>query len=837
MTKEIGPEKCERKTKKSTLVKGCDGCTRTVNRTFGRDDEKHDVAVIVGMPTKFEFESDSPLTAKLWVSLADELHRAGIWDSQWVYASPCYTSEKLTTAQEKRCHTNLIDYLKSSGVKYVLLVGSTAMTIFSNGKHKAITKERGGVIEIEGIRAVPIYDYQDVLRDLELKTTFKADLEFFQRLITDLFAKPECTMLGKVRKDSLSRTVISTSTSMSYDIETTGFNYRTNVCSMIGVAYRSGGSKNIYTAIMYPEETPFTVSAKFKWKWSDIAEVLKTAPRTAAHNSKFDNGWLQSRGLPARASMDTMLAAYADNHMTPHGLKFLAKWKLHAPHYNEGIKFDDLSDEMRDKMEYYCQLDCYYTLLLREKYLESSLEYGDVPGDYKKVLSKILMPSTRVLERIEARGVHVDKMELYGVNARLKVDRDKARTKLDMLVLRETGKLKVPGGAEPVNYDSPSQLRKLLYGKKSEGGFGFKPIYKERDPDDDDDPTTGKAALKKLARDGSEFCKVLLEYRDHSKALSGFVEPWLEMLGESGDRLYPSYRLTLATGRSACYDPNLQQVSRNKLIRNLIKPTPGWIFVESDYSQVELRVAAWVGRIHSMLKIYREGGDIHINTGKALAKLAGKDWDSLTKEEKKDFRQKAKAVNFGFVYGMSAEGFIEYADASYDVVLTLAEAKNFRKVYFELYPELQDWHDRSKRETLAKKYVKNKFGFLRRLPNVDSVDKKLVSKAVRCGYNTPVQGTAFYLTLLSMIDLEDEFQKIPDIVRIIGQCHDAIFFEINPKIGERNVQKVLQHINDIMVNPRLSEFDLYMDVPLEVEIKYGGCWSDPDCKIFEPERS
>ena len=184
---------------------------------------------------------------------------------------------------------------------------------------------------------------------------------------------------------------------------------------------------------------------------------------------------------------------------------------------------------------------------------------------------------------------------------------------------------------------------------------------------------------------------------------------------------------------------------------------------------------------------------------------------------------------------MSADGFVEYADSSYDVVLTLAEAKLFRKVYFDLYPELQDWHDRSKRETLEKKYVRNPFGFVRRLPNVDSVDKRLVSKAIRCGYNTPVQGSAFYLTLLSMIDLEDAFYPKSDYVRIIGQCHDAIFVEINPKIGERNVQKILQFMNDIMVNPRLEDFDLAMDVPLEVEIKYGSCWSDPENKIFEPK--
>jgi len=795
---------------------------------LGRDKiDKSKVAVIVSMPTRSDDDNYRyPFNAAIWHSLEAELAKNKLYSEAWVYACPCRNTTDVTPSVERKCHYELIKYLKACECEYALLVGAKAMLIFSDGKQKAITKLRGSVLHVEGITAVPVYDYQDVLRDLELKDTFDADLAFFQRLVTNTFKEPKYRAFGRITQSDILINLLKQATCVTYDLETEGLNPRKGRVKMVGLAWKNNTTSTVYTGILYPEETPFDVPTIVKWKWSDIAKVLKVAQRTGAHNSKFDNGWLQSRGILAHTSMDTMLAAYCDNHMTPHTLKFLAKTILHAPYYEEGIDHDDLSDKMRDEMEKYCQLDCYFTLLLREHYKDNAFFYH-IKGhtaSYRKVLAKLLMPGTRVLEKIEARGVHVDKEELLRVQINLNEEKLIAKDKLlDLLLSDEI--------ASDINFDSPTQLRKILYGKPSDGGFGYKPIYKERDPDDDDDPTTGKAALKKLAREGSEFCKVLLEYREYSKGLSSFVEPWLEMLDEK-KRLYPSYRLTLATGRSACYNPNLQQVSRDKQIRNLIRPTPGWIFVEADFSQVELRVAAWIGRIHSMLKIYREGGDIHVNTAKAICRLSGMDWHLLSKEQKKEFRQKAKAVNFGFVYGMSADGFMDYADASYDVVLTKVEAEAYRKVYFGLYPELEDWHARSKRETKATGYVKNPFGFIRRLPNINSIDKKLVSKAIRCGYNTPVQGTAFYLTLLAMIDLEHDFSKYLDYVRIIGQCHDAIFTEINPKIGEKNIQTLLQHMHTVMINPRLHEFHLAMDVPLDVEIKYGKCWSDPDNKIF-----
>lgn len=832
-------DKPVKKPLKKDKLTGCDLCTREgkAHTPFlGREPDftPSDVMIVVGMPTNAEDTTGIAFSSQIHHSLDKVLREAGLttYSMEWAYASPCYHSgkEKLTPAIEKRCHQDLIQYLRACGCKYALLVGASAMNIFSNGKHKAITKERGGVIECEGVTAVPVSDYADVLRDLELLSTFKADLGFFSRLITSTFAKVDANMAGKIYPRTGSSLFAMTPTCLSYDIESEGFNHRKGAVKMVGVAWRSRSTGQVATGIMYPKETPFNVDARAKWEWPEVADVITSVPRTAAHNSKFDNGWLKSRGLPAHTSMDTMLAAYCDNHMMPHNLKFLAKHLLHAPHYNEGIDFNDNSDEMRDKMEYYCQLDCYYTLLLREYYLEHKLEFGDVPGDYKKVLAKLLMPGTRVLERIEARGVHVDKSEVEQVGEFLVGRKDDTKYQL-LKLLPEKYKFSPAGISGTINFDSPTQLRKLLYGKKSEGGFGYKPIYKERDPEDDDDPTTGKAALTKLARAGSEFCKVLLEYRSHSKALSGFIDPWLEMLGETGNRLFPSYNIgRTATGRLSANNPNLQQVSRDRLIRNLIKPTPGWLFVEADFSQIELRVASWIGRIASMKKVFDKGGDIHISTAKAIAKLGGRDWDALMSGEIKAYRQRSKAVNFGLIFGMGAEGFQEYASSGYDIDLTLSEAKAYRAMYMGMYPEVQDWHDRARAGVSRDKYTRTPFGRVRRLPNADSVDKRLVSKALRCGMNTPVQSAASDITLLAMIDLEEAFEKLPNTVRMIGQCHDAIFFEVRPE----RIDIICQYIHDIMLSPRLDEFDLYMDVPLDVEIKIGRCWSDPDGRVFKP---
>jgi DNA polymerase-1 len=792
---------------------------------LGRDfKDKDTVAVVVGMPTEFDEEQAKAFSGSIWAHLYHILTKNGIDSNAWVYAQACRSTGHITLSEEKRCHKGLIEYLKECGAKYALLVGDKATRIFSNGQIKALKKARGTTIHVDGIVGVPVYDYIDVMRDREMEETFLADLIFFRNLSSGKFETFNYTKLDPALLPNFHKrnVAITKAECVAYDLETEGLDHRKGKVKMLGLAWRY--EDMYFTGIIYPQESPFKVPDNWRWSWEQINDLFKSINKTVAHNSKFDNGWLISRGVHVQVNFDTMLASHCENNLTPSTLKFLAKKELNAPNYEEGIDHEDLSEETRIKMQEYCQLDCYFTLRLREEFLKQGLKYRNVKisADYKKPFAKILMPGTRVLEQIEQRGIYISRDKLNETKIQLKNELQEYKAKLDSLL---------PKGLTEINYDSPTQLRKLLYSKE---GFGYKPIYIGKDANpDEDDPTTGKPALKKLARQGSEFAKVLLEYRQRAKALSAFIYPWLDMLDEN-NRLYPKYTIgRTATGRLSAYDPNLQQVSRDKRIRNLVSATPGYMFVEADYSQIELRVAAWLGRISSMIKIYNENGDIHTNTAKSIAQLAGLDWDSLDKTTQKEYRTRAKAVNFGFIYGMGWEGFMDYADASYDVVLTPAEAKHYREVYFNLYPELLDWHARSKQEVTYNKCIITPFGRLRRLPNIDSIDNYLRGKAIRCGVNTPVQSTASDFTLLSMIDLEREFSKYPDIARIVGQCHDAIFFEIR----EDKVNEIVPIIYHIMTHPRLEEFDLYMDVPIDVEIKIGTCWGDANAVVYDPQKA
>jgi len=263
---------------------------------------------------------------------------------------------------------------------------------------------------------------------------------------------------------------------------------------------------------------------------------------------------------------------------------------------------------------------------------------------------------------------------------------------------------------------------------------------------------------------------------------------------------------------NSCSEPNLQQVPRDPKIRSLITAPPGWTFVEADYSQIELRVAAMLSGDPMMIDIFnREDGDIHTTTAIAVS---GK--REVTKEE----RKKAKAINFGFLYGMGATKFREYARDKYGQDLTMEEAIRFRQRFFDLYSELPRWH--MKQRDIVKMYgqVRTLTGRIRHLPGVFSPSEELRASAERQAINTPVQSFASDLTLASIIEI---YQTIPrDRCRIVGTVHDAILFEVRNEY----IEEVTEQIKAIMEKPQIitEKFGIRLPVPLvsNIEVKPGG---------------
>jgi DNA polymerase I-like protein with 3'-5' exonuclease and polymerase domains len=261
---------------------------------------------------------------------------------------------------------------------------------------------------------------------------------------------------------------------------------------------------------------------------------------------------------------------------------------------------------------------------------------------------------------------------------------------------------------------------------------------------------------------------------------------------------------------NSCVDPNFQQVPRDPFIRSLIAAPEGWTFFEADYSQVELRVAAMLSNEKNMKLAYQTGEDLHRKTASATMGIPP---EKVTKED----RKKAKAVNFGFLYGMSYRKFKDYARDKYGVNLTEEEAKKFRERFFDLYPDLLTWHERQRRLVAKYKFVRSPLGRKRRLPEVDSPDKAVKAEAERQSINSPVQGFASDLCLFSLIRVKEELPQKD--IKIVGLVHDAMLGMVRTEKKEALLPKVKEIMEDMRTVEEI--FDTQISVPIEVEIKVG----------------
>lgn len=238
------------------------------------------------------------------------------------------------------------------------------------------------------------------------------------------------------------------------------------------------------------------------------------------------------------------------------------------------------------------------------------------------------------------------------------------------------------------------------------------------------------------------------------------------------------------------------------------------MFVEADFSQIELRIVAYISRDPTMLHLYQTGQDIHRATA---SWVLGVPFEQVSKDD----RKKAKAVNFGFVYGMGAPKFVSTAFEKYELIFSLDEAKAIRKSFFAQFAGLTAWHNRQRR--LVHKYgrVQSPLGRIRHLPDIRSEDQGVRAEAERQAINSPVQSFGSDLTMLSMILIEQEFnhRKISGVC--IGTVHDALLYEIKTE----DVRRALPVIKDTMQNLPLFElFDVEVDVPIIADLKVGTHW-------------
>lgn len=554
------------------------------------------------------------------------------------------------------------------------------------------------------------------------------------------------------------------------DIETTGLNRYKDKVTFIGVGLSKDVGEPIFKGYIFNVQRPGQVD-RFR---ALVKKLKQHKVRTVFQNGKFDTLFLeQVYGIKLPIHEDVMLIATAYDLSAEHGLKHMAQTYLGVPDWDIAKKEKTSGAQ---SIVPYLKKDVKYTWELFNFFMERA------NPQQLKIYTQLLRPAYCAYRDIERNGLYIDLNQLKVVRAKYKQEEESL-----------LGKLK---NHYDINWASSAQVAHVFYDLEK------MPVF-EQTPKGA--PSTSASALKKLARKGYEIPTILMQYKDAATRNKMFLNRWEDDSYES--RIHASFNLTnVVSGRTSSSNPNLQQVPRTKDIRGLFSGAPGMILFEADYSQLELRIAAHYANEKTMLRIYHEKGDIHTETAKLFT--GGRE---PTKEE----RGKAKAVNFGFLYGMMAKKFVAYALNSYGQTFTPQEAEHIRELFFAKYSRLLPWHQEQEQLCEAQGGVYNLFGRFRKLPLIYSQNKWERASAARRSINTPVQGSGSDLLISAATQINKELKGVAWIGATV---HDSI-------IGECRIEDkdyVDSVIRRVMLHPKvLDDFGVELRVPLDIDIGWG----------------
>lgn len=555
------------------------------------------------------------------------------------------------------------------------------------------------------------------------------------------------------------------------DIETTGLNRYKDDITWIGVGLTKSLDSDLEKTLIY-DGTSADDLRKFR---NVMRKVKELGVKTVFQGGKFDVLFIEHKtGMKIALNEDVMLLGTAYDLASDHGLKDMAQLYLGVPDWDISKK-EKLSGCKKTVVPY-LRKDVQYTWELFQYFM------ARMSKAQMKIYHMLLRPAYRMYRDVERNGLYIDLEALKRV--RKKYQREEKH------LLEELNQ------HYKINWNSSAQVSDVLFKRE------HMPIINRTKKGA---PSAAADTLKELAMKGYELPKLLLQYKDVSTRNKMFLNRWEDDCYES--RIHPNFGLTnVVSGRTSCSNPNLQQVPRTKDIRGLFSGSPGMILFEADYSQLELRIAAHYANEKTMLDIYLNNGDIHTETAKLFTN---------GREPTKEERGKAKAVNFGFLYGMMAKKFVKYAMDSYGQIFTQSEAEHIRNLFFAKYSRLLPWHKEQEDLCEMQGGVANMFGRFRRLPLIYSANKWERASAARRAINTPVQGSGSDLLISAATQINKELKGVAWIGATV---HDSI-------IGECRVEdkdEVDAVIRRIMKHPKaLDDFGVTLRVPLDVDIGWG----------------
>lgn len=739
-------------------------------------------------------------------SLVERLRAIGL-DPEKVYYTnaikcACPRGTKYKVGDIKKCKQHLDKEIAAVQPTYVLVLGAQALKATVDG---SITELNGVMVEKDGIKYMPSYSPGIVYRDPGKAPFVEKAMNNFKAMMEgSLEGLPELDIRLITNMRELKRAFHHLKDNnylhLSYDIETTGLVRFEDEVNLFGF----GNDQVQYIIPLEARYSPLKGArlAQRKLIRTCVNWLNRNAKALVAGNGKFDDLFLKYRfGVKPNITFDVVLASHILNENTPNGVKENAVLECNAPEWDVDKDLKTGKYKTREKyQEYltYLGYDIYYEYKLYRVFHKKLKQDRAL----MKLFYHLYMPGIISYETVEEHGVFIYPQQFKKVRKHLESEREAIEKQLLKMAKHE------------VNWNSPAQIQKLLYEELK------LPVIETTESGS---PSTSEATLMQL-RDKHPIVELILKYRGVNIQISHFIDGWINRMW--GRRLFPNFKLHgTVTGRTSCTDPNLQQVPRDPIIRNLVGAPEGWSVVEIDYSQAELRIAAIMSGDETMKRIYQTGGDIHTHTYEMITGEKVSDDKYIKKEQ----RKKAKAVNFGFVYGMGWRKFKIYARDNYGVDLTDKEAEQWRERFFQAYHSLPKWHSKQRRIVQSMGQVRSPIGRLRRLPDIYSTDKSKKAEAERQSINSPVQGFGSDLTILGMSEIMGNAQYYdPDYVLdkdkffVIGTVHDATLFEVRNDY----LMEFCPRAKHILEHPKALEdvFHFDTDVPIVADVAVGKSW-------------
>lgn len=640
---------------------------------------------------------------------------------------------------------------------------------------------------------------------------------------------------------------------VAYDLETTQISPFGPDARVVCAALTFSGQTWV-VGLSHPDSG---LHRRWRWALTRLSEALLTC-QLVAHNASFDLTWTKVHtGVDLYGALfcDTALSAHVLDENFSAGLKQRAMRDLGAPAWLD-FSWKDLEKDERlhpdgrklaERVDYYqmteyCGEDTYWTYRLFEKHdaelgltpaARAALEDAaalDEPGarealrlgEYYKLVG---LRTVQALAAVEEQGFALDHdwcTDRLAYNQELVAEADDylQRCLLDVLEAVELGAVKMTDQVEAAltavagepNWSPGSKwFQSWAVLMCAQGWLRVA----SRTPTGR--PQWSKEVLDKQAREGSEIASQLREMRV-AMTESAYIQSWLDNAQADG-RIRASYNYATTfhgdsnspvTGRLSCSKPNLQQVARSA--KNAFCAAPGHVLVSADYSQVEVRVGAFQARCEPLIAAYRKGLDVHTLMASSTSGLP---YDQITPE----LRQGGKAGVFGFEFGMSAEGFVNYAERTYGVAYELDEAERVRDVFFQTWEGMSEWHSRMRKLVRRDGYVVSPLGRIRHLPDIWSGDSYLAGQAGRQAINSPVQGMASDIVMLAAYRIVRD----ADYMKPVAIVHDCIVTEV-PETHIQYAKDAIRYHMEQGVLRDMAELGVIFDVPLCADITVGKSW-------------